>query len=103
MPASLNQPEIGQGDAEKSLIDATFAGDDERARALLARWPELASTLRAVRLGVGGTGRDRHVVPGHRERGKPGRTLGHRCSIFATRVTATRAPIGKPHAFCCST
>ena len=53
MPASLNQPEMGQGDAEKSLIDATFAGDDERARALLARWPELASTSVPCALALG--------------------------------------------------
>ena len=36
--------EVGQGDAEKALIDAALAGDDERVQALLARWPDLAST-----------------------------------------------------------
>ena len=42
--------------AEKRLIDAAFAGDDERVRALLARWPDLASTSLPCALALGEPG-----------------------------------------------
>ena len=40
-------------DAERRLIDFAFAGDDERAQALLARWPDLASTSLPCALALG--------------------------------------------------
>ena len=40
-------------EAEKPLIDAALAGDDERIQALLTRWPGLASTSVPCALAVG--------------------------------------------------
>lgn len=40
-------------EAERPLIDAAFAGDDERVQALLARWPDLASTSLPCALALG--------------------------------------------------
>lgn len=45
--------DVSRGEAEKALIDAAFAGDDERARALLAHWPDLASNSVPCALALG--------------------------------------------------
>ena len=45
--------DVSRAEAEKALIDATFAGDDESARALLAHWPDLASNSVPCALALG--------------------------------------------------
>lgn len=45
--------DVSRAEAEKVLIDAAFAGDDERARALLAHWPDLASNSVPCALALG--------------------------------------------------